>query len=55
MLQFLSKKMTSNYFKTRSYYESQLLMLYLIHFGSTTQAISGFVVLRNTATCVRGT
>ena len=55
MLQFLSQKTTSNYFKTRSYYESQLLMLYLIHFGSTTQSISGFVVVRNTATCVGGT
>ena len=55
MLQFLSQKTTSKYFKTRSYYESQLLMLYLIHFGSTTQSISGFEVVRNTATCVGGT
>ena len=55
MLQFLSQKTTSNYFKTRSYYESQLLMLYLIHFGSTTQSISGLEVVRNTATCVGGT
>ena len=55
MLQFLSQKTTSNYFKTRSYYESQLLMLHLIHFGSTTQSISGFEVVRNTATCVGGT